>query len=97
MTADPVDRLALARRLDWRFLLADPRLGRVAVAGRPDPELLDALGAFAETIVDDPNERAEVVVVHAPTAAGVRAAIERVAPGGSIVIELVGRARPGRT
>ena len=90
------DRLALARRLDWRFLLADPRLGRVALVGRPDPDLRAALEAFAETMVDDPNDRAEVVVVHAPTAAGVRSAIERVEPGGSIVIELVGRARRGR-
>ncbi len=97
MTTADTDRLPLARRLDWRFLLADPRLGRVALVGGSDPELVEALDAFAETIVADPNERAGVVVVHAPTAAGVRAAIERVAPGGSIVIELVGRARPGRT
>ena len=96
MTSSSIDRLALARRLDWRFLLADPRLGRVALVGRPDPELRAALEAFAESLVDDPNERAEVVVVHAPTAAGVRAAIERVEPGGSIVIELAGRARRGR-
>ncbi len=96
MTDDPGDRLALARRLDWRFLLADPRLDRVLIAGTPDRELVAALEAFAGTIVVDPTERADVVVVHAPTAAIVRAAIDRVAPGGSIVIELVGRARPGR-
>ena len=101
MTADvtigPTDRLTLARRLDWRFLLADPRLGRVLIAGTPDPDLVAALEAFSGAIVVDPTERADVVVVHAPTAAVVRGAIERVAPGGSIVIELVGRARPGRT
>ena len=97
VTIGPSDRLALARRLDWRFLLADPRLDRVLVAGTPDRELVAALEAFAGTIVVDPTERADVVVVHAPTAAVVRSAIDRVAPGGSIVIELVGRARPGRT
>ncbi len=100
MTADvtigPIDRLTLARRLDWRFLLADPQLGRVLIAGTPDRELVAALEAFSGAIVVDPTERADVVVVHAPTAAVVRGAIERVAPGGSIVIELVGRARPGR-
>ena len=33
MTTADTDRLPLARRLDWRFLLADPRLGRVALVG----------------------------------------------------------------
>lgn len=37
------ERLRLARRIDWRFLLSDPRLRRVGLGGRPDDELAAAL------------------------------------------------------
>lgn len=99
-TAGPPAALALARRLDWRFLLADPTLGRVIVAGSPDADLLPALQAFAgsaEIETPDLPGEADLVVAHRPTALELRAAIERVAPGGWIVIELVGRARGRRT
>jgi hypothetical protein len=35
--------LRATRRIDWRFLLPDPDLGRTAYFGRPDEALLDAL------------------------------------------------------
>lgn len=38
--------LALARRLDWRFLLPDPDLTDVIVVGQPDRQLLEALAWF---------------------------------------------------
>ncbi|HSD77855.1 MAG TPA: hypothetical protein VLA98_10630, partial [Solirubrobacteraceae bacterium] len=44
--ASPAD----LRRADWRFLLPDPSLGRVAVAGAPDAELLRALGLVAVAV-----------------------------------------------
>lgn len=96
MNADPSDRLEWARRLDWRFLLADPRLGRVAVSGTPDPGLLAALGRFAGSVSVAGETPADVVVACRPSPEGLRAAIGRVAPGGSIVIELVGRPRARR-
>ncbi len=88
--------LALARRLDWRFLLSDPALGRVLLAGRPDDALVAAVEAFAEEVVRNELDQADLVVAHAPTASELRAAADRVGPGGWIVIELVERWRPGR-
>jgi hypothetical protein len=44
VTASSHDSLLQAsRRLDWRFLLADPELGRVACLGSHDPELVESL------------------------------------------------------
>lgn len=97
---EPPGPLALARRLDWRFLLADPALGHVVVAGSPDPDLLPALRAFAGSVaIEAPDvlHEADLVVAHGPRPLELRAAIERVAPGGWIVVELVGRARARRT
>jgi Ser/Thr protein kinase RdoA (MazF antagonist) len=44
------ERLQLVRRLDWRFLLPETALGRVAIAGRGTEELARALGAFAASV-----------------------------------------------
>jgi aminoglycoside phosphotransferase (APT) family kinase protein len=93
MGADPVDTLGLARRLDWRFLLADLRLERVAVSGAPDALLLAALGQFAASVADADASPADVVMACRPSAPELRAAIGRVGPGGSIVVELVGPPR----
>lgn len=41
----PDDRLRHARRVDWRFLLPSPDLKRVALGGRPDEALREALQA----------------------------------------------------
>lgn len=93
---DPVGMLRLARRLDWRFLLADPQLGRVVVAGAPDAALLAALGRFAGSVDVGGEAPADVVVACRPSPAELRAAIPRAGPGGSIVVELVGRPRARR-
>lgn len=50
MTPEPVDPLAACRRLDWRFLLPDPRLGRVAYVGPRRGALAAALQLFVETV-----------------------------------------------
>jgi hypothetical protein len=39
----PYELLQASRRVDWRFLLPQPDLGRTAYIGRPDEPLLDAL------------------------------------------------------
>ena len=96
-TRDPATELGLARRLDWRFLLDQPELGRVMLAGRPDPALIAAIDAFAQPMAPTEPGSADLVVAHDPTPSDLRAAIERVGPGGSIVVELVGRPGAGRT
>jgi len=45
------DLMDLARRVDWRFLLPEPVLGRVAYAGPKNGLLADALRRFAEEMV----------------------------------------------
>jgi len=44
------DLLTLSRRLDWRFVFANPRLQHVVVAGKPDDELLNALQALSDHV-----------------------------------------------
>jgi hypothetical protein len=43
--------LQLSRRLDWRFLLPDPHLGRVAYFGSGDGDLQKALTMFSESLI----------------------------------------------
>jgi hypothetical protein len=99
-----VDRYALleaARRLDWRFLLPDPELGRVACVGRPDPALVAALRALAGslTVADAAGEPEAypVVVAAVPTRAELHLAVRLVRPGGWLYVErqgpLAGRGR----
>jgi hypothetical protein len=47
--------LQVARRLDWRYLLPDPGLGRLALIGRPDGALLEALQLFSEKLTVIPS------------------------------------------
>lgn len=90
------ERLALSRRLDWRFLLADPRLQNVACVGRCDPQLKQSLDLFSPTTVFHPDAAAlvaetrdfDLLIVQGGTAALVTAAAQRVKPGGSIYIEI---------
>jgi hypothetical protein len=42
--------LQISRRLDWRFLLPDPRLRRTAYVGCEDEVLLSALGELADSL-----------------------------------------------
>jgi hypothetical protein len=92
------DRLALleaSRRLDWRFLLPDPELGRVAHVGETEPALLEALRAFAAclTVVGGDGSCEQepgsfpVVVAVAPTAEELDRAIGLLQPGGWLYLE----------
>lgn len=47
--------LQIARRLDWRYLLPDPTLCRLALIGRPDGVLLEALQLFSEKVTVIPS------------------------------------------
>jgi hypothetical protein len=50
-TGDEVERLRASRRIDWRFLLPEPRLRMVAYAGGPDATMRHPLELFADGIV----------------------------------------------
>jgi hypothetical protein len=43
--------LRASRRVDWRFLLPEPELGRVACIGETDAELLGSLKVFSEEVI----------------------------------------------
>ncbi|MGE3315582.1 MAG: hypothetical protein AB7O26_10740 [Planctomycetaceae bacterium] len=89
------ERLALSRRLDWRFLLTDPRLLNAAVVGRCDPQLRKSLELFSPTTIyhrdavelSAETREFDLVIVQGGHAALVKAAAPRVKPGGSIYIE----------
>ncbi|HYM82214.1 MAG TPA: aminoglycoside phosphotransferase family protein [Candidatus Limnocylindria bacterium] len=88
-----------AARLDWRFLLADPALDRVACVGRPDESLLVALRLFCRSVeVLEANgagprhhdDDFDVVIACDPTGAQLRQAARRVKLGGTLVVEVRG-------
>jgi hypothetical protein len=55
-------RLQLSKRIDWRFLLPDPQLRRVAYVGNADSELVESLRLFCDTLtVLSPNSNAKYI------------------------------------
>jgi hypothetical protein len=93
---DRHDLLLASRRVDWRFLLPDPALRRVAIVGEAGPDLRRALELFSEEAGSRP-EAPELVVAAAAGPRELRAAAELVPPGGRLYAELRGPlARPGR-
>jgi hypothetical protein len=96
--------LQASRRVDWRFLLPDPNLGRVAYLGPRRGALLDSLRLFSATLVVGEatgvgGAQHDVVVAHAPSLDGLRRAAGLVRPGGFLYVEaygLVHRRRLGR-
>jgi aminoglycoside phosphotransferase len=92
--------LASARRLDWRFLLPDPELGRVVCVGDADDALVDALRRFSASLevepVVGPPGSFDVAVAVDPSAAQLAEAARLLRPGGWLYAEL-GRARRRRT
>lgn len=82
------DALAAVRRLDGRFLLASPALGRVAWLG-PSDSLAEVLARFADCVCcDDAEPACPLVVARNPDAQTVARAAKRVAPGGCLYFEL---------
>jgi len=93
-------RLQASRRIDWRFLLPDPRLGRVAYSGTVPEKLLAALHEFSNALetLDFTSERYDLVVVCNPSRELLQAAASAVKPGGALYAEFAGRwYRPARS
>ena len=84
-------RLASSRRLDWRFLLPQPHLGRVLCVGRPDDDLLGSLARFSTHLETDPDATeaasVDVVVAVAPTEADLAGCARLLRPGGWLYAE----------
>ena len=91
----------LVRRLDWRFLLPDPRLRRVAYLGPDGCLLARALEAFSDSLrvfAGDGPERevTDVLVAHAARWSDIDAAAAGLVPGGMLYWEMArGRDRLG--
>jgi hypothetical protein len=102
--ASPTDASALSadtllqasRRLDWRFLMADPTLAHVAYMGPLVGSLYAALTRFA-TQVDliaphmPATARYDVVVAPDPTGPVLQQAVALVRPGGTLYLEVRNR------
>jgi hypothetical protein len=91
---DDARALAVVRRADWRFLLPDPVLGRVAYVAPHDPELVDALavvGAEVDLLARPEPTAAHDVVVLTGAGAGLAAAAAcLLRPGGRLYAETTG-------
>jgi hypothetical protein len=98
--------LQASRRLDWRFLLPEPELGRVACVAVDEPNLVDSLRLFGRevTVLEAIQAREElapqdVVVLRNPSRAELAAAATLLRPGGWLYVEVArprGWRRPGR-
>ena len=88
------DRLQAARRIDWRFLLSSPELGRVRVVGPPDPWLQRGLEEAADEVrLDsggDHDERSAdtAIVTGRATTDALREAARSVGASGRLLIEV---------
>lgn len=91
--------LVAARRIDWRFLLPNPVPERVALIGRADEPLRDALAMFCSTPKrwEEPPQSPEVaglfdlVVLTSGHSEDARHAARLVAPGGTLRWEARGK------
>jgi len=94
-------RLELSRRVDWRFLLPQLRVERVACVGRTDQPLQSALPLVGETVnyleagaFDDATAATEfegtfdLVVIRGTKHALLKRAAKLVRPGGSLYLEV---------
>jgi hypothetical protein len=90
--------LAAVRRADWRFLLPDPGLGRVAYLAPHEPALVEALGLVSAEVDlferPEPTADHDVVVLTGAGSDLVAGAGGLLAPGGWLYAETSGpRAR----
>lgn len=89
--------LQASRRLDWRFLLPDPALERVAYQGPKQSSLLTSLRLFAQELTFLPaTGRYDVVVLCEPTPQTLHQAATVVRPGGALYIEVHGPLWPAK-
>ncbi len=90
--------LQLSRRLDWRFLLPEPRLQQVAYFGPAESTLVTALKTFSVSLTIYPvasaaarsasPPRFAVVVAVSPSPAALAGISEVLQPGGCLYVEL---------
>jgi hypothetical protein len=87
--------LQASRRVDWRFLLPEPDLGRVACIGVSDPDLLESLKLFSSELTalepGSANHSAstyDVLVLHNPGLTELHIARGILHPGGWLYIEV---------
>jgi hypothetical protein len=87
--------LQASRRVDWRFLLPEPDLGRVACIGVADPDLLHSLRFFSSELTalepGSANGQAssqDVVVLRNPGLGELQTARRLLHPGGWLYIEV---------
>jgi hypothetical protein len=88
-------KLAAARRLDWRFLLPEPQLGRVVCIGRRTADLVAPLELFAEAVarLEPRDARAEpasfdLAVLGGASVRDCRHARTLLRPGGAVYVEV---------
>lgn len=100
--SDPLDELLQrSRRVDWRFLLPDPRLGRVVYFGPADDPLRAALVDFSDAVIDgdmpqaDPREPFDVAVLRMQPPERLAQARALLKPGGVLYVEIQRRAGRG--
>ena len=87
--------LLASRRVDWRFLLPDPDLGRVACIGVSDAKLLESLRLLSAELVTSPSVRGtesdapyDLVVLRNPSKDNLDAANSLLRPGGWLYVEV---------
>jgi hypothetical protein len=93
-TEDDAEVLDVARRADWRFVLPDPSLGRVAYLPPHDAALADALGfvSAGEVTLEASQGSYDTVVLTGGGPGQGRAAGALLRPGGWVYAEIAGRA-----
>ena len=108
MQLDAVSHEALlqaSRRVDWRFLLPDPDLGRVACMSDAEATLIDSLRLFSDElhVLETPafaraDPPYDVVVLANPSRDVLDAAASLLTPGGWVYVEVdtTLRRKPGR-
>lgn len=67
MESNVDELLPLSRRLDWRFLLPDPMLSKVAYIGPGESHLLQALERLSREIIRDSDQPTDITVLVDPT------------------------------
>jgi hypothetical protein len=75
--------LSISRRLDWRFVFANPSLQHVVVAGQPDDDLLNALMALSDHVSiwqGQSVESCSMLVMQNPSSSLCRRALETIKP-----------------
>lgn len=87
--------LQASRRIDWRFLLPTPDLGRVACVGVTDADLLESLELFSAALEvadatreDERDASYDVIVLRNPRRETIEVGCRLLRPGGWLYVEV---------